>query len=184
MEGAVGRVDQASGLHPRGLRGQHAESRGPQDPGHEHSAALHEGSRVPYTRYLLLWAVFPPSPSPLCSAVLTAHCTFGCGLFFFFTPLLSLSVQLSSLHTVPVAVDVFFFPPSPSPLCSAVLIAHCTCGCGRFFFFFTPLLSLCSAVLPACCPLDLWLWAGGFPSPSLFSCPLSLSSLRQLVGPV
>ena len=91
------------------------------------------------------------------------HCTLYLWLwtfFFFFTPLLSLSVQLSSLHTVPVAVDVFFFFFYPSPF------------------------PLCSAVLPACCPLYLWLWAGGFPSPSLFSCPLSLSSLRQLVGPV
>ena len=114
------------------------------------------GSRTPGTCRCGL--VFPPL---LCLSVQlpSQHTVHVAVDLFFVTPLLPLSVQLSSLHTVPVAADFFFFfYPSPFPLCSAVLTAHCTCGCGRFLF---PPLSF----------------------PSLFSCPpCMLSTVPVAVG--
>ena len=119
----------------------------------------------PHTVPVAVGWVFPPL-LPLCSAVLTAHCTCGCGLGF--PPLLPLSVQLSSLHTVPVAVGCLCFYPSPSPLCPAVLTVPVAVDCLCFYPSPSP---LCPAVLTVPVAVDCLCF---YPSPSPV-CPAVLT---------
>lgn len=50
VEATTAGAAEAAGLHAGNIHWQHAEPRGPHNPGHEHRTAVHEGSRQPNTR--------------------------------------------------------------------------------------------------------------------------------------